>query len=96
MSVAARYRSIRVNGSVNSVPELRARSLVSRGLAEYVTETRKPKRGRPKGSKNKPKPVSAEYVYAHPDVPIEDSSLPDPTRTGEAIDIAGNKPPIIE
>jgi hypothetical protein len=94
-----------VNGTVNSVSVLRARSLVSRGLAEYVTEPVK-KRGRPKGSKNKTKPeteparpaVFAEQVYANPDTPVSPatptdvSDLPSPTRKGEATAYEENKP----
>lgn len=80
------------DGSVETVLLMRARSLVSRQLAEFVTEGPK-RRGRPKGSKNKPKQnVSAEHVFAHPDVPIEDSTLPGSVHEDDATDIAGNKP----
>lgn len=107
---AVQYRSIRVNGTVNSirVTPLKAASLVSRGLAEYVTEPdpASKRRGRPKGSKNKPKPeteptrvpVFAEQVYADPDTPVSPatptdvSDLPGPTRKGDEADTAGNKP----
>lgn len=93
---AARYRTIRVNGRVDTMPALKAASLVSRGLAAYAPDEKPRRRGRPKGSKNKPKPVSAEAVYAHPDVPIQDSSLPSPAPSGNEADTAGNKPPLTE
>lgn len=106
MSVnAVRYRSIRVNGRVDSMSALKAASLVSRGLAEYVTDDPKPKRrGRPKGSKNKPKPepaVYAEQVYSNPSSPVtptivEDSTLPGSSRQGDVADIAGDMPHHLE
>lgn len=87
------YRKVRYpDGTVETVLLMRARSLVSRRMAEFVTAEPK-RRGRPKGSKNKPKQnVSAEHVFAHPDTPIQDSGLPSPTRQGEETDTAGDMP----
>lgn len=87
------YRMVRFpNGTVETVLLMRARSLVSRRLAEYVVETPK-RRGRPKGSKNKPKQnVSAEHVFANPNTPIEDVRLPGSTPTGDVADTAGDLP----
>ena len=97
------FRYIRVAQSVERVHYLRARSMISRGIAEY-TDGPAPRRGRgrPKGSKNKPKPapVSAEQVFADPTSPITPievvTTLPDSTRQGDAVDTAGNKPLAVE